>query len=354
MSPVLIATGQESSATLELELSSNKDTVQPGEQVQLDVVIRNTGDDVSPAPVFSFNALPEEWSIESWDGTDATYRDSKQEWIWISLEAGETKEYTITLDASEEAEDLAVTGEVSDGDENIASAETTIAVDRGSDSGGNSDGQIIVASKSITKTLYTGTADQTTIGFEQSITGTVDAESIGDFPSHAPSPDGQVIDAVDISVPDSTQDRSANIQITIPRSVLTDLDAEPDDVQIIRFDEQQSDELQPLNTVVVKVTDETIVLSADTPHFSVFGVVVPKQMTATSTTTPTATATPEPTATETTTTEPDTITAGQASETSVSESVTATPTSGDGPGFSILAATIGLLALVVLANQRQD
>lgn len=111
-------------------LNPTRDTVEPGETVQIGVTVENDADSVSPAPVLSVDTLPNGWAIESWSGTEATYRNSTDEWLWTTIESGETIKFTITISLPA---DISGTGTIgvalADGDNRTAAADTTLTVE---------------------------------------------------------------------------------------------------------------------------------------------------------------------------------------------------------------------------------
>ena len=115
-------------ATLSADMSAESSEIVAGESVTVTVEITNEGDSLSPAPVFRLDALPEGWSVDSWSGSEATYRESTNEWLWTSLRAGESKQLSINLVTTDAADSVEISGEATDGEERSATVRTHIGV----------------------------------------------------------------------------------------------------------------------------------------------------------------------------------------------------------------------------------
>ncbi|WP_159435742.1 COG1361 family protein [Halobaculum gomorrense] len=125
------AAATQSDEALGLSLNPVRDTVAPGETVQIGVTVENAGETVAPGTVLAFGSLPDGWRLASWSGTDAAFRNSTNEWFWTTVGPGETLKFTVVVaippDAAGEG---TVTGTLSDGRDREASANTTISVRR--------------------------------------------------------------------------------------------------------------------------------------------------------------------------------------------------------------------------------
>jgi len=150
-----------------------------------------------------------------------------------------------------------------------------------------------------------------------------------------------VLGAVDIPPPSDVASNGGSLRITVARSRVDAMGGTPERLQIVRYD---GVELQPLETTVARADSRVIVLMAETPGFSVFGVVMRDR----STPTPTATVTPTPTATATETPARST----GATPSATKDGGTRTPTAGSSPGFGGVGAVVALLAVSLLARRR--
>ncbi|WP_435067415.1 right-handed parallel beta-helix repeat-containing protein [Haloplanus sp. C73] len=205
------------------------------------------------------------------------------------------------------------------------------------DDSGGVGRNILVTERSVTQSLYGGTARQATVEFEQPITGAVTIESADGLPSDASVSDGRRIAAVEITVPDEASGRAATVEITVPRTAVETAGVEPEALHVVRFGE--AGDRQRLDTDVVASDDETFVVAAETEGFSTFAVIAPTQterQTTQPAATTTATVTPEPTATPT----PEPAT------TAMEPTATQEPTDGSGSGFGAVVALVALLATV--------
>ncbi|WP_435146035.1 hypothetical protein [Halobaculum sp. P14] len=122
-------TASAQSSGLTASLNPVRDTIAPGETVQVGVTVKNVGDAQSPAPVFDLGELPAGWTVASWAGTDATYRSSTHEWLWTTLDAGEVKKFTVTLAVSTDVSgEATIAATLTDGDDRRATAQATVTV----------------------------------------------------------------------------------------------------------------------------------------------------------------------------------------------------------------------------------
>ncbi|WP_251341440.1 right-handed parallel beta-helix repeat-containing protein [Haloplanus halophilus] len=219
------------------------------------------------------------------------------------------------------------------------------AGDDGDDGGGGGGGvgsTILAGERSVSQTLYGGTARRVTVAFDRPTTGTVAVEPVGGLPDVAPEPDGRTLAAVDVTVPDEAASRPATVEIAVPSAAVEDANVDPAALRVVAFD-RGDDGLRRLDTDVVSADGGTVVLAAETPGFSTFAVIAPADRTARTTAGPTATpgtATPRrsPDATGTATpSAPGTDASGA--------TPTPEPTEGSGAGFGSLVAVVALLAV---------
>jgi len=177
----------------------------------------------------------------------------------------------------------------------------------------------------------------------ENATGNVSVEDLTRVPRNITQPEGKAVQSSRITVPESERNRSATVQMRVNASRLNEFNASAEELVITRYNDT-SEEWEELNTSVVSSDDESVLLEAETPGFSLFAVTAPDE----EETTPTPTATPTdltPTPTETDTT--DDITTDTPED---------TPTETDSetlPGFGAIVALIALLAAALLAMRRQ-
>lgn len=130
VSPLVAPTAADSG--LHVSLDPTRDEIDPGETVQIGVTVRNDVDTESPAPVLAVDELPAGWSVESWSGAEATYRNSTNEWLWMTIDPGERVKFTITISVPADDSGEETIGVVlSDGGDRTAAADTTITVAEG-------------------------------------------------------------------------------------------------------------------------------------------------------------------------------------------------------------------------------
>jgi len=244
-----------------------------------------------------------------------------------------------------------VTVEADDSSANAAKFTSTFTVDVPTNGGSGNSGSVILGTES-EASVRTGPVQDVAITFEESVNGFVSASAADGFPDESPSPSGELIAAVDISVPDEAADQSSTVRLSVSRSAVESADVDPSDLRIVRYD-AAADELDRLDTEVVGENGELWVVEAETPGFSVFGVVAASdeggQAAGTTTPTTTVTATPTPTATATPT--PTGIPTVTPTTTSTS---TPTSTSGDGAGFGLVIAVLASLVAALLTTRRDS
>jgi PGF-CTERM protein/surface glycoprotein (TIGR04207 family)/PGF-pre-PGF domain-containing protein len=210
---------------------------------------------------------------------------------------------------------------------------------------------ILAGEDSVSQPVHTGPVEEVEATFGSTTTGSVTVDPVGSFPSGAPPPDGRVLGAVDITPPSDVASDAGSLRITVARSAVDAMGGTPERLQIVHYD---GTELHPLETTVARADSRVIVLTAETPGFSVFGVVMRDRSTATATpaatgtSTPTATPTPTPTATAT-----GTLARSQtANPTATTDAGTRRSTAGRGPGFGGVGTVVALLAVGLLARRR--
>lgn len=335
----------ESNLSISTDLTTNK--VEPGESVELSITVTNSGSDTSPAPVVTFESLPDGWSVESWSADGATYRDSTNEWLWTQIPSDDSETLTVELEAPDSETDSQLSAIVTDGHDNEATASTDISVRESSSdrSGGGGGG-----GASIDPATVSGTADlsdgEATVGLSggtgvnsvsvsiPGASGEITAQELEEMPQGVPAPpQGQTIVSVNISAPDPSS-AAATVTITVSSVIVGAFNANPSNLRIVHYSEG---EWVGLNTDLV--SEDPVVLEAQTENFSPFAVVQADQVsTVTSTETKTAQPTDSTTTADTTTPTIDTNT-----PTSTDKS---TETTGQGSGFGLV---IGLVSLVLVA-----
>lgn len=202
---------------LEVTVSAESTYVSQGKSVVVDVIIQNSGDESSPAPVFDMDELPSGWTVSSWSNTDATYRSDTNEWLWTEIEGGGQEQLRITLQASESASDFSISGELTDGYDNTANGEDKIIIgsassptpggggDTGGDTGGGSDtggsGGTSRGTSDTTSDDMDGTDDTNSTNDTNNTDRTNETNNTGD---------GSTDESTDDSIDDSTGDDSSD------------------------------------------------------------------------------------------------------------------------------------------------
>lgn len=129
---------QHSGSDLSVQMSGG--SISPGETVEVEVTLENTGTDSSPAPVFNLTSLPEGWGVISWTAPDSTYRESSNEWLWTELKEGNTHSLIIDIRTPDDASDTTITGIVTDGASNANSGSADISLSTTNSGGGGRSG----------------------------------------------------------------------------------------------------------------------------------------------------------------------------------------------------------------------
>ncbi|WP_178917785.1 PGF-pre-PGF domain-containing protein [Natronomonas gomsonensis] len=180
----------------------------------------------------------------------------------------------------------------------------------------------------------------------ESATGNVSVEDLTRVPRNITQPNGSVVQSTQITVPESERNRSATVQMRVNASQLAEFNASAEELVITRYNDT-SEEWEDLNTSVISSDDESVLLEAETPGFSLFAVTAPQE----EETTPTPSE-PTPTPTELTATPTETDTTDDITTDTPDD----TPTETDSetlPGFGAIVALIALLAAALLAMRRQ-
>ena len=110
------------------------------------------------------------------------------------------------------------------------------------------------------------------VAFEsEDVSGSVTARTLETEPdSTGPSP-GASAAVTQINVPEGAEDTPATVRMRASRDRIDELDADPADLRVNRFNEDAG-EWQGLPSEVVEQNDEVVVLEAETPGFSYFSV----------------------------------------------------------------------------------
>jgi PGF-pre-PGF domain-containing protein/PGF-CTERM protein len=184
----------------------------------------------------------------------------------------------------------------------------------------------------------------------ESATGNVSVDDLTRVPHDISQPGGEVVQTSRITVPETQRNESATVQLRVNGTRLRNLNASAEDLVISRYNET-AEKWEDLNTSVTASSNESVLLEAETPGFSLFAVTVPQE----EETTPTPTATPTdltPTPTDLTPTPTETDTTDDITTDTPDD----TPTETDSetlPGFGAVVALIALLAAALLAMRRQ-
>jgi len=188
------------------------------------------------------------------------------------------------------------------------------------------------------------------VQFPAGTTGNVTVREYDDVPSGISQPPGRSVAAtVDISVPDSARNSESTVRVRVRQSRLDELGTTPDELQIVRYREE-NDTWQTLPTSVASAGGDTVVVEGVTPGFSLFSVTSRDTTTATPTATPTAapgTETATPTATPTA--GPGTETATPTATPTESPAAATSPPVEPGGFDPVLIAVIVLVGLIAAA-----
>ncbi|WP_430505731.1 carboxypeptidase regulatory-like domain-containing protein [Haloparvum sp. PAK95] len=171
-----------------------------------------------------------------------------------------------------------------------------------------------------------------TIVFEDDVGGNV---TVRERTEPSESLESPALLALEIEVPEEERESPATIQLAVDSSRLDEANTEPEELVLAHH---SNGEWTTLETEVVEVTDEEVVLEAETPGFSEFAVTVDEtttEETATETASETATATSTETTTQTAT-----------------ETGTATQSEGSTPGFGPALTLLAIVSTAMLTRRR--
>jgi PGF-pre-PGF domain-containing protein len=268
-------------------------------------------------------------TVES-DGSWSYDPNGQFEWLSNGDTATDTFDYTVT-----------------DGNDLSGEGTVTVTITGVTDEEGGTQGRRIVAGEdSVTASLHSAPVERVRATFGVATSGSVTITPVESLPSGAPPPDGRLLGAVEVTPPADARAEPGSIRITVFRSTIDAMGVTPSQLRIVRYADADND-LDRLKTRVADAEDRRVVLAAETPGFSVFGVVV-----ATSSPTAkadvTATATPPMTVTSTAT---PTLTPTPQTRTVTAVGTTSSETTGDGVGFDV-AVALAALAATILALRR--
>lgn len=155
---------------------------------------------------------------------------------------------------------------------------------------------------------------------------------------------GELVHAVDIDVPAAFADAPATVTIALPRASLRG--AAPETATVVHRADDGT--WSRLDTTLVSATADEVVLRAETPGFSLFGVVVSRGQVTPTPATPTATGTPAPPTTTVTPPGRSSPTPPTSTGTSVPPTATGTPPIQQPGGFDPVWLLLVLAAVVVV------
>jgi PGF-pre-PGF domain-containing protein len=192
---------------------------------------------------------------------------------------------------------------------------------------------------------------EVTIRTTASATGYAQATELSRLPAGTASPSNRLLRTVDIQVPDEWGNTEATVELSVRRS---QLDAESDRLRIEHYDESAGS-WTTLETAVVRETDTTVTVGAETFGFSLFAVTAvdrpendgaaAPEATAEAGTAPPTTQQDADAATPESTEAPD----GEATGTPAGTSSPA-PTEGTAPGFGPAVAVLSLVVGCLVAR----
>ena len=255
------------------------------------------------------------------------------EWTELETSAQRTSNGTVRLEATTDSLSPFAVAQIADEDDDSGG-------NSGSSASSRDSGPIVAGEDSVSERISASAISEIRATFDGSTTGFVSISSVSELPSGAPATSGTLIAAIDISPPEDVADSPGTVELTVSRPAIEGAGADPSELRIVRYNETAG-ELDTLDTDVVSESNSTVVVAADTPGFSVFGVVADQDTQATATSTPTPTVTPTRTPTAAPTQTP-------------TASSTSTPASTESaaPGFGALVAVIALLAAALLVSRR--
>ncbi|MFP4627072.1 MAG: PKD domain-containing protein [Natronomonas sp.] len=136
-----------------------------------------------------------------------------------------------------------------------------------------SQGDIVVSSEA--KTSYVLFGSNTSVSRIWFAGDDVDGEVMlldlaGEPTTTGPSP-GRTVSVSSITVPDDVTDRNATIRFAVSTERLDELAVEASHLQVNRYD-TETDALTDLETTLVEETQDSVVVEAETPGFSLFSV----------------------------------------------------------------------------------
>jgi len=134
--PAAVATvgdGPHADSHTSLAISASATEGAPGGETTIWITLENAGDNRSVSPVIALDSLPEGWSVVNATGEGAAFRQSTNEWLWVSLASGATVDATATLSIPSDAQGTyTIPIAVEDADGTTAQTSVTVALAGGS------------------------------------------------------------------------------------------------------------------------------------------------------------------------------------------------------------------------------
>lgn len=164
-----------------------------------------------------------------------------------------------------------------------------------------------------------------------SVSGSVTTREFSSTPDGVTPAPGRSVSITEIAVPDGAADTPATIRKRIPADRLAEIDAQAAELQINRYNDDTT-QWEPLPTEIVSQNGERVIISGETPGFSLFAVSTVDEDSSTD----------GGTETDTDTDTDENTTEEQPTETD--EGL---------PGFGVTAALVALAAIALLGRKQQ-
>jgi PGF-CTERM protein len=109
-----------------LEVSAEGGEVDAGENVTVSFSVENTGE--ATGVVLNITEAPDGWSVVSQENANGTWNSNENKWIWLTVDADETVEPSVTMSVPDDASGEYTVGATASTSDSSTDVEATVTV----------------------------------------------------------------------------------------------------------------------------------------------------------------------------------------------------------------------------------